>query len=168
MLYIDFDGVILDTEELLFEEWRKNPNRYLLPESEKIRYVHDANWNFIINNSKVINDSLYYLKQMDPSKSFILTKIHSEGNEGTEKIKWLRKNDIKQGIYLVPHKIKKTEIVDASGNALIDDSLKNLQDWQLAGGNSFFFDIDNDNIDSWGQFNKEGYKRVRSLEKFVK
>ena len=38
MVYIDFDGVILDTEGLLFEEWRKNPNRHFLPESEKIKY----------------------------------------------------------------------------------------------------------------------------------
>lgn len=39
MIYIDFDGVILDTEKILFEEWRKNPNRGNLPEIEKIKYI---------------------------------------------------------------------------------------------------------------------------------
>ena len=51
MLYIDFDGVILDTEPLLFEEWRKNPNRHSLPESEKIKYLQKCNWNYIIFTS---------------------------------------------------------------------------------------------------------------------
>ena len=31
MLYIDFDGVILDTEDLLFEKWRENPDRNFMP-----------------------------------------------------------------------------------------------------------------------------------------
>ena len=34
-LYIDFDGVILDTEDLLFEDWRKIPNHKNLSEEEK-------------------------------------------------------------------------------------------------------------------------------------
>ena len=34
-LYIDFDGVILDTEEELFREWRKNLQHHSLPEKYK-------------------------------------------------------------------------------------------------------------------------------------
>ena len=90
MLYIDFDGVILDTEPLLFEEWRKNPNRHLLSESEKIKYMKKNNWNYIINNSDIINNTIYYLKQMNSSDSYILTKVHSLQNESVEKIKRLR------------------------------------------------------------------------------
>lgn len=61
MLYIDFDGVILDTEILLFEEWRRNPNRHLLSKEVKIKYIQDSNWNYVLNNSSIINDSIYYL-----------------------------------------------------------------------------------------------------------
>lgn len=165
MIYIDFDGVILDTEELLFEEWRKNPDRFSLPESEKIKYIQQADWNFIVYNSPIINDSIYYLSQMDPSKSFILTKIHSQDNEGYAKIKWLREMGVKQGIYLNPHLLKKTDIVDAYGNILIDDSLRNLKDWENSGGSPIFFDIDDDNIDTWQQPNTYGYQRVRDLSK---
>ena len=32
--YINFDGVILDTEPILFEEWDKIPNNHLLPDVE--------------------------------------------------------------------------------------------------------------------------------------
>ena len=51
MLCIDFDGVILDTELLLFEEWRKNPNRHSLPEIEKIKYIQNSDWKHIIYDS---------------------------------------------------------------------------------------------------------------------
>ena len=165
MLYIDFDGVILDTEQLLFEEWRKNPDRHLLPESEKIKYIQNSDWNYIINNSDIINDSIYYLNNMDPSKTFILTKIHSQF-EGVQKIIWLRNNGVKQSVILVPYKLKKIDMVDAKDNILIDDCLKNLYEWKQCDGKPVLFDIDNDGYDSWHQPNKENYPKVLSLSKF--
>jgi len=157
MRYIDFDGVILDTEPLLFEKWRQLPNHKLRPETEKIKYIQNSNWEYIVNNANIINDSVYYLKNMDPNKSFILTKIHSLENEGFAKIKWARNNKIKQSIILVPYMLEKTDMVDAEGNDLIDDCLKNLYKWIDNKGKPFFFDLDNDNIDSWG---KPNYKKI--------
>jgi len=166
MLYIDFDGVILDTDELLFEEWRKNPNRHSLPEIEKIKYIQNSDWNYIINNSEIINDSIYYLKQMDYNQSAILTKIHSLTNEGVAKIKWLKEKDVKQSIILVPFMVKKTDMVDACGNILIDDCLKNLDDWAINNGKPILFDINNDDYDSWQQPNVKKYQKVLDLSKF--
>lgn len=165
MLYFDFDGVILDTEELLFREWRKNPNRHLLTEEDKIKYVQCSDWNYIINNSDIINDSIYYLNNMDPTKSFILTKIHSQA-EGEEKTKWLRKNNVKQNIILVPYKLRKVDIAYPKDNILVDDCLANLKDWKECGGNPVFFDINDDGYDSWNQPNKDNYPKVLSLSKF--
>lgn len=167
MLCIDFDGVILDTEPLLFEEWRKNPNRHSLPEIEKIRYIQNSNWKHIIYNSAIINDSIYYLKQIDPSISIILTKIHSFENEAAEKVRWLRENRIRQDIILVPHYLKKTDMKEARGNILVDDCLKNLDEWEKCGGKPIFFDMDDDNIDSWHQPNLKGYQKVLTLSPFV-
>lgn len=165
MVYIDFDGVILDTEGLLFEEWRKNPNRHLLTEMDKIKYIQKSDWNYIINNSEIINDSIYYLKQMDPRQSAILTKIHSSANEGIAKIRWLRDKGVKQSIILVPYMAKKTDMVDACGNILIDDCLKNLDDWSYNNGIPIFFDINNDGYDSWQQPNVKKYQKVLDLSK---
>ena len=165
MVYIDFDGVILDTEELLFEKWRENPNRHSLLEIDKIRYIQNSDWNYIINNSEIINDSIYYLKQMDPSKTAILTKIHSSANEGFAKIKWLRAQDVKQSIILVPYMLKKTDMVDANGNILVDDCLKNLDDWVNCNGIPMFFDINNDGFDSWNKPNVKKYRKVLDLSK---
>lgn len=161
--YIDFDGVILDTEELLFKEWRKRIDHERLSEIEKIRYVQDADWNYILNNSAVINDSIYYLKNIDFNSSVILTKIHSLTNEGSAKVNWIRRNGLKQSIILVPYDVKKSDMAMASGNILIDDCLRNLDDWVNNGGYPILFDINDDNYDSWGKYNNKGYRRVRSL-----
>ena len=168
MLYFDFDGVILDTEFLIFEDWRKNRDKYKKLGWDKIKYLKNVDWEYVLNNSKIINDSIYYLKQIDPEESFILTKIHSLENEGAKKVKWSRARDIKQPIILVPYNLDKTNIVNAKGNVLVDDSLNNLDDWDKCGGQSVFFDIDNDNYDSWHLPNIKEYERVMSLSKFIK
>ena len=165
MLYIDFDGVILDTEGPLFKEWRKNPNRHNLGEEVKIKYIQEIDWNYVLNNSEIINDSIYYLKQMNPEKSFILTKIHSLENEGLAKVRWIRDKNIKQNIILVPYMLNKSDMVHAKENTLVDDSLKNLEDWENNGGYPVFFDMDDDNYDSWHQPNHQGYQKVLNLSK---
>lgn len=165
MLYIDFDGVILDTEILLFEEWKKIPNRHFLPKIEKIKYIQNSDWEYIIKNSEVINDSICFLKEMDPNKTAILTKIHSK-KEGEAKLRWAEINGILQKVILVPYTLKKTDVVDAAGNILIDDCLKNLYDWDDNNGKPILFDIDDDNIDSWHEPNIKGYEKVKSLSKY--
>ena len=57
--YIDFDGVILDTEKLIFENWHKEEDR---SEEAKIRYLQRISWSKIIENSMVINNSLNILR----------------------------------------------------------------------------------------------------------
>ena len=165
MLYIDFDGVILDTAPLLFDDWINNPHRHLLTEEDKIRYIQSSNWHYIINNSLVINDAIYYLNNISPIKSSILTKIHSQ-QEGIEKVIWLREKGIKQSIILVPYRLKKVDMVSAKDNILVDDCLQKLREWQQCGGEPILFDIDDDGYDSWQQPNKENYPKVLNLSKF--
>ena len=164
MTYIDFDGVILDTDELLFEEWRKLPNRDILPEREKIKYIQKANWEHILYNSDIINDSIYYLKQMNPKTTFILTKVHSLTNEASAKIKWLREQGVQQNALIVPYDLNKNLVGIAKGNILVDDCIKNLRDWEKNGGYPILFDIDDDGYDSWGKPNINEYQKVMSLK----
>ena len=168
MRYIDFDGVILDTEDLLFHEWRKNPEHHFLPDEDKVVYIRNCNWRDIINNSPVINDSIYILKNMDKDASSILTKIHSL-EEGYEKIIYLGNNDVKQNVILVPYPASKIQVVRPNKNdILIDDSIKNLTEWQAMGGYPMFFDLNNNNVDSWGIYNKNSYQRVRRIDEDIK
>ena len=165
MTYIDFDGVIYDTEPLLFEDWNKNPNKHLLSEEDKIKYVQEANWRYIIRNAKQIDDSIYNLKHMNPEKTRILTLVYSL-TEANEKITALRDEGVKQIIIPVPFYNKKTDLVIVEGNFLIDDTLRNLDDWTKCGGNAIFFDKFNSNTDGWNQKNINNYPKVLSLSKF--
>ena len=63
---------------------------------------------------------------------------------------------------------KKCDVVDAEGNILVDDCLKNLDEWALKKGFPIFFDYDNDNYDSWNQPNVKSYTRIRDLSSFIK
>ena len=164
MRYIDFDGVIMDTESVLFYDWNKYPERYNLPWDNKIRYIQRKNWKEVIDKSIIINDSINILKEMDIKNTVILTKIHSLENEGTAKIEFLRNNGIKNDIVLVPYNLKKTDMVKAYGNILIDDSLRNLSEWESMGGYPMFFDRNENNVDSWGEYNSKKYQRVLRID----
>ncbi len=168
MVYIDFDGVIMDTEEELFREWRKNLRRHLLSEDDKIKYIADTNWEYVLNHSEPINDALMYLDKMDANTTAILTKVHSLNNEGSAKIKWCRQNGIKQNIILVPYNVKKSDVVNAKGNILIDDCIKNLDEWEEKEGQGILFDVDDDDMDSWHKPNIKPYSKVLSLKNIIR
>ena len=50
---------------------------------------------------------------------------------------------------------KKSEIVDAVGNILIDDDIKNLIEWKEKGGCAILYSKNKDGKDSDGIINKE-------------
>ena len=150
----------------MLSEWRKIPNRHNLSKNEKIEHLKKVDWNYVLKNSKPINDSIKYLKIMDPTKTFILTKIHSL-EEGKEKIKWLKKHNIKLKVILVPYYVKKADSVDPRGNILIDDCLKTLSEWESNSGKVIFFDKNGNNYDSWHKKNINNYERINNLSKFI-
>lgn len=86
MIYVDFDGVIFESESLLFEGYRKLKVK---SESIKLKYIQNIDWNNILDNSEIINDAIEILKRTREDVA-ILTKIHSMENEGTAKIRKLR------------------------------------------------------------------------------
>lgn len=163
--YIDFDGVILDTEPVLFEDYHKldDPNKntgdYI------VNYIKSSDWTKILALSEELNNSLYYLKCMDPSDTSILTKIHSI-KEGLAKILYLNQKKIKQDVILVPFYIEKAYLVDPVGNILIDDCVKNLDIWKSRGGIPCFYDKNANGIDDWNVENIN-HTKVRSLKPFI-
>ena len=130
-LYIDFDGVILDTITKTYEEMKKMG--ISLKDQEKvIEYFRNADWKKIIEETEPINDSINEIKKICASKKFnvyILTHINST-NEMVEKIKYLHKNLPQVTIVSVPKEIPKTEVVNASAAILIDDYSGNIKEWQ--------------------------------------
>ncbi len=157
--YIDFDGVIMNTEPLLFYEYKylKTKNIFV----NKDEYIKNAPWEEILAKSDIIDDSFSILKELDKSYK-ILTKVSSATNEGKAKIELLRNNDIYLDIILVPSGLCKSDVVDARENVLIDDTVHNLDDWSNSGGIPYFFNKDDIDVDSWNNRNVK-YQKIKTL-----
>ena len=130
-LYIDFDGVILDTMTKSYDELKKeNIDRY---DEEKVReFFKNADWKKLIEETEEINDSINEIKKICDSKKFnvyILTHVNST-NEMVEKIKYLHKKLPLVTVVSVPKEIPKTEVVNPSAAILIDDYSGNIKEWQ--------------------------------------
>ena len=157
--YIDFDGVMFDTESILFDENYYRANHE--PNFNKDVYVQNIDWYEIIKKSKEINEAIKILKEM--KDAIILTKVNSLYNEGNAKIRILRELEVRNNIILVPYNLKKTDVVYAEGNILADDTIHNLDDWEKDKGIPFFFSKDGRDIDNWGNLNTK-YTKIKSLE----
>ena len=86
-----------------------------------------------------------------------------EGRSEKADHKWDGKNHSKQRMrQWNRNQVKKTDIVQAKNNILVDDAVFNLDEWRMAGGIPIFFDTRGNNIDGFGVENKN-YIKTRSL-----
>lgn len=154
-VYVDFDGVILDTDSILEKDYSKVSN------INRSEFVKNYNWDKLVNDATVINHSLYNLKNTK-YETYILSKISSV-EEGIAKVKYLRDNDVFANIHLVPTKISKSDVVTAKDNILIDDKIYNLDEWVSKGGIGIFFNKDNLDYDIKGNKNTN-YKKICNLD----
>lgn len=130
-LYIDFDGVILDTMTRSYEELKKE-NINIKNQEKVMEFFRNLDWKKLIEETDEINDSINEIKKICDSKKFnvyILTHINST-NEMIEKIKYLHKNLPQVTVVSVPKQIPKTEVVNPSAAILIDDYSGNIKEWQ--------------------------------------
>lgn len=134
--YIDCDGVILDTETGLFDEYHelKKSN----PELKKRQYLHDLDWEYWIWQAGVIGDAIEILKNYDPRGVDILTRVHSL-QEARAKLNYFREHKVRNNVIIVPDGIAKSSTVDAFNNVLVEDSNGNLDDWSEHHGIPIYF-----------------------------
>lgn len=133
-LYIDFDGVILDTIKIMYKEI-ESFNREL-SQKEIDDFFKNYNWNGIINDKLIINDSINCIQKIIDSHKFnvsILTHVYSI-EEAMEKIKYIRKYFKDITIIPCPKKISKTKMVHTNEAILVDDYSGNLKEWSEEGG----------------------------------
>jgi hypothetical protein len=140
--YIDCDGVILDTEFGLFDEYNRLKNMGV--DIKRLTYLQQLDWREWIRQAKIINDAITIIKEHNPDNIHILTKVHSL-TEGLAKIEYFRELGVKNNIILVPYNLSKSSVVQAEGNLLVDDSIKNLDEWCAHNGISLFFNAASEN-----------------------
>ena len=150
-LYIDFDGVVMDTIPTLYKDLEKKG--ISLEDDESVRSAFFAEYDFsqVIKDKFILNDS---------SKRFeisFLSHINSL-REGTVKIRYLRRHFKNITIILVPRGVSKTKMVHSKDAILVDDFSGNLREWNETGGIAVRF---SKNLES------KGYKVIDRLDKLL-
>lgn len=151
-VYVDFDGVLLDTDSVIDKEFDGN--------GERREFVKNYDWFKLMRDDLVINNALDYINNSKYEVS-LLSKISSMC-EGQAKIKYLRNKGVKIDINLVPTLINKCDVVNAYGNVLIDDKIVNLDCWSNSGGISIYFNKDSKDTDIHGDINTK-YPMISDL-----
>jgi hypothetical protein len=135
-LYIDFDGVILDTITPVYN-LAKKLNLDVKTQTNEIGLLYSKiDWEELINESPALSDSIDNIKKLKDSKKFnisILTHVNSL-KEAAAKIRFINGlfNDLT--IIPVPKSCSKTMMTQTEGAILVDDYSGNLKEWQESGG----------------------------------
>lgn len=154
-LYIDFDGVILDTITILYEEAAKSG--YEISDAE---FYKNFNYKEILKDKYIINDSINCIQKLLDSNIFevsILTHCHSI-KEGSDKVKYIRKHFKDITVIICPKDISKTKMVHTQGAILVDDYNGNLKEWEQSGGIPIKFST---------KLNGKGYKVIDKLDELI-
>mgnify|MGYP003518173276 FL=1 len=133
-LYIDFDGVILDTLTYIYRDLEESGKTYT--DEQRKKFYINYNWESVIKDEFIINDSINCIKKIIDSNKFnlaILTHVNSI-NEAVLKIKYLRKYFKDITIIPCPKEISKTQMIHTKDAILIDDYSGNLREWKKEGG----------------------------------
>lgn len=146
-LYIDFDGVILNTIDVMYKIMNDEYGTIDLDKQIVHKFVKSLNWEELIKNSSPINDSINNIKKLYDSNLFnikILTHVNSD-EEVVQKSVFVNKYlpFIEMISVILPN--KKSSLVNAKGAILVDDYNNNLDDWKSAGGLPVKFSLKNKN-----------------------
>lgn len=132
-LYLDFDGVILDTIRISYNMLDKlNLQNY----DEIQEFYKNLDWVYLLKVSPVLNDSINCIKKLLKSNKYdisILTHVNSEA-EAMEKIKFIDKELKGLEVIPCPKQIDKCNHVNPINCILVDDFIGNLDKWKEKGG----------------------------------
>lgn len=155
-LYIDFDGVILDTITPLYEDYEKQK----ITKDKRTEFYVNYPWEKIIDDKYIINDAIKEIQDIIDSNKFelaILTHVNSL-NEAVLKVKYLRRYFKDITIIPVPKAISKTKMIHTKDSILIDDYAGNLREWAQEGGIGIRFNQ---------KGHDKGFKVIKNLKEVI-
>ena len=135
-LYIDFDGVILDTITPVYN-LAKKLNIDVKTQTKEVGLLFSKiDWETLIEESEELSNSINSIKDLKKSKKFnisILTHINSL-KEAKAKIEFINSLFDDLTIIPVPKSCSKTKMTQTKEAILVDDYSGNLREWESAGG----------------------------------
>ena len=130
-LYLDCDGVILDT---IRRSSHMIKEAGIHGEPAVRKFYSSIDWKKLIEDSGTINDAITKIRKL--SKYFdieILTHVNSE-NESNIKIEYFDKELPDINVITVPKQVQKADFIEPRGAVLVDDYTPNLDYWHKKGG----------------------------------
>lgn len=135
-LYIDFDGVILDTITPVYN-LAKKLNLDVKTQTKEVGLLFSKiDWETLIEESEELSNSINSIKKLKDSKMFnisILTHINSL-KEAKAKIEFINNLFDDLTIIPVPKSCSKTMMTQTKDAILVDDYSGNLREWEKSGG----------------------------------
>ena len=136
-LYIDFDGVILDSIDVSYKLIEESGIALIDENYDQIQeYYQQLDWNKLLKLCSPINDSINNLKKLMDSNLYditILTHVYKD-TESQEKQKFIDENIKGMDVIFVNKKDNKCDVVDCENAILVDDYMGNLELWENKGG----------------------------------
>ena len=130
-LYLDCDGVILDTINMSYKMLKE---KGIESEQEKKDFYRNLSWEELIIEAGEINNSIDKIKKLAEVYDVeILTHVISDG-EIIAKENYFKAVLPNIKVIPVPKEIDKSDYVDPNGSILVDDFLPNLEYWEEKGG----------------------------------
>ena len=143
-LYLDFDGVLVDTITITYK-MMYNLGISLNDRENVIKFYQQLNWYQLLENISEINNSFYNIRLLKELGSYnlnILTTVNSL-EEIKAKISYIRSKDKDINVISVPKGIEKADAVKAKNAILVDDYSGNLKLWKNKGGIPIKFSNEN-------------------------
>ena len=141
-LYIDFDGVIIDTYKNFDLKSLKD-----YPKEKILDFFANFPWDDILKEENIIKDAINNIQKIIDSEKFnvsILSHINFLG-EGVKKVEFIRKYFKDITVILCPKEISKTKMVHTEGAILVDDYSANLREWRVEDGIPVKFSLKEEN-----------------------
>lgn len=136
-LYIDFDGVILDSIDVSYKLIEESGIALIEENYEKIqKYYQELDWNKLLKLCSPINDSINNIKKIIKSNLYdvcILTHVYND-KEIKGKQEFIDANLKGIDVIYVNKKDNKCDVVDCKNAILVDDYMGNLDLWENKGG----------------------------------
>lgn len=132
-LYLDCDGVILDT---INKSYQMIKDKGITSEEEAEKFYKEIDWKMLIEVSGEIDDSIQKIKRLYSTGVYdisILTHVISKG-EADAKIEYFSRVLPEVEVIIVPKNIHKADMICARDAILVDDYLPNLDYWKEMGG----------------------------------
>ncbi len=158
-LYIDFDGVILDTISVALKIMKER-NIDIRDIQAISKFYTTLDWQYVLSITPEINDSLSCIQKLIDTKLFdvsILTHINSL-NEAIHKVNFIRKYFKDITVIPVPKVISKTKMVQTEGSILVDDYAGNLREWEAEHGIAIRFS---------SKLNGKGFLVINRLDQII-